>query len=96
MLFLKIAFNDESKELVNTLEKLIPEKFPTVSLETFHEEVYKEQRKARMLKSTWGTKHTPFAILINEENNPIKAFYQEEDNCNLTKILEVLTSLIVY
>lgn len=92
---LKIAFKDDDIEMINKLKEVIPEKFPLVELECYQEEVFKERKKALGLKSQWGTFLAPFAILIGEDK-PIKAFYTEEDECTYDKIIEALTSIVVY
>lgn len=94
-MILKIAYNDASVPMVNKLKEVIPEKFPLVELECYQEELFKERKKALGLKSQWGTFKSPFAILICEDR-PIKAFYSEEDECTYDKIIEALTSIIVY
>lgn len=94
-MILKIAYNDASVPMVNKLKEVIPEKFPLVELECYQEELFKERKKALGLKSQWGTFLAPFAILISEDR-PIKAFYSEEDECTYDKIIEALTSIIVY
>lgn len=91
---LKIAFKDDDIEMINKLKEVIPEKFPLVNLECYQEELFKERKKALALKSQWGTFLSPFAILTDEK--PIKAFYTEENECTFDKIIEVLTSIIVY
>lgn len=95
MTVLKIAFNDTSASMVSDLKQLIPEKFPLVELECYQEELFKERKKALGLKSQWGTFMSPFAVLIVDDK-PVKAFYSEEDACTFDKIVEALTSIIVY
>lgn len=94
-MILKIAYNDASVPMVNKLKEVILEKFPLVELECYQEELFKERKKALGLKSQWGTSLSPFAILISEDR-PMKAFYSEEDECTYDKIIEALTSIIVY
>jgi hypothetical protein len=94
-MILKVAYNDESAELVKQLKEIIPEKFPLVELITYQEELFRERKKAFALKGEWGTFKSPFAILI-DENKPVKAFYSEENECTFNKIIETLTSIIVY
>lgn len=94
-MILKVAYNDGSAELVKQLKEIIPEKFPLVELITYQEELFRERKKAFALKSEWGTFKSPFAILI-DENKPVKAFYSEENECTFSKIIETLTSIIVY
>lgn len=94
-MILKIAYNDASIPMVDKLKEVIPEKFPLVELECYQEETFRTRKKALSLKSQWGTFLAPFAILIDGDN-PIKAFYTEEDECTFDKIIEALTSIIVY
>lgn len=88
-MILKIAYNDDSQEMVNELSELIFKQYPLIEVNTFHEQIYKERKKAFELKSTWGTRLSPFAILIDEK--PICAFYSEENKCNKEQILETIS-----
>lgn len=92
---LKISYNDNSEIFVNNIKKII-DRYPFIRLETYHEQLFKERKKALKLKYEWGTQLSPFAILIDDNNKAIKAFYSEQDNCNFDKILEILNSIIIY
>lgn len=96
MIYLKIAYNDNSEDLVKELEKLIPSKYPSVNLESFHENLFKERKKAFKLKGGYSARKSPFAILADVDNNPISVFYSESNDCTLNKIEEVLNNFVVY
>lgn len=95
MFTLKIAYNDNSIELIKELEKSLID-YPLVELESYHEDFLKERKKAFGLKTEWGTRQSPFAILLDDEKKPIIAFYNERNDCTLDKILESLQSFIAY
>lgn len=94
-MLLKIAYNNYSEELISQLKDYV-KKFPSVQLETFHEQVFKERKKAFAIKNEWGTKQSPFAILIDDNKIPVTAFYSERNECTLDKIIEVLKNYIIY
>lgn len=95
-MLLKVAYNDNSEQLVKDLKEIIPEKFPLLELEAYQEEVFKEKKKAYALKYTYGTRLSPFAVLFDNDDKAVIAFYSEEDNCTFDKITEALQSYIVY
>lgn len=92
---LKVAYDDNSEKLVSELRELLRD-HPLIELETYHEQLFKERKKAFALKSEWGTRKTPFALFIDNERVPVIAFYSEEGSCNITKIAETLKNWIVY
>lgn len=95
MFTLKITYNDNSIELIKELEKSLID-YPLVELESYYEDSLKERKKAFGLKNEWGTRQSPFAILIDSEKKPVLAFYNERNDCTLAKILEVLQNWVVY
>ena len=94
-MLLKIAYNDDSERLIKQLKDYIKD-FPLIELEAYHEQIFKERKKAFALKGEWGTRQSPFAILIDNDNIPVVAFYSERCECTLDKIIEALKSYIVY
>lgn len=96
MISLKVAYNDESEYLVQQLREQLPEKYPLVKLECYHENKLKERSKSFKLKGGYGARKSPFAVLLDSENFPIAAFYSEDNSCTLDKIITALNSYIVY
>lgn len=94
-MLLKVAYSDESENLIKQLEEALRE-FPMVELESYHENLFKERKKAFALKSEWGTRKSPFAILIDNDHIPVIAFYSEEESCTAIKITKALRNWIVY
>lgn len=92
---LKVAYDDNSEQLVAGLKKSLVD-FPMIELETYHEQLFKERKKAFAIKNEWGTRISPFAILIDNNDVPVIAFYSEQGNCTETKIIEALKNWIVY
>lgn len=92
---LKVAYDDNSEQLIVKLKEVLP-KYPLVELEAYHEQLFKERKKAFAIKNEWGTRMTPFAILIDNDYNPVVAFYSEQNNCTLDKIAETLDSYVIY
>lgn len=46
-------------------------------------------KEAYKLKSYWGARLTPFAIIMNGES-PIKAFYSESNDCTANNIINYI------
>ena len=92
---LKVAYDDNSEKLITELKEILVN-FPMIELEAYHEQIFKERKKAFALKGEWGTRQSPFAILIDNDNIPVVAFYSERCECTLDKIIEALKSYIVY
>jgi hypothetical protein len=83
-MFLKISHDNNSLELIQKLKEII-------DVEAYNEDVYSSRKKAFSFKHTWGAKKTPFAMLYNEENTPIMAFYSEDNNCNYETIFKYVS-----
>lgn len=94
-MILKVAYDDNSENLIKGLKEFLID-YPLIELEAYHEQVFKERKKAFALKGEWGTRQSPFAILIDNDNIPVVAFYNERCECTLDKIIEALKSYIVY
>lgn len=91
-----MAYDDDSQSLVNELGKIISDKFPLIKLEAYHEELFTERKKAFKLKGGYSARHTPFAVLIDNDSNPVMAFYSESGDCTKEEIIKTLTSFIAY
>ena len=94
-MILKVAYDDNSEKLITELKEILVN-FPMIELETYHEQIFKERKKAFAIKNEWGTRLTPFAILIDNDNTPVIAFYSEKGSCTSEKISEALHNWIVY
>lgn len=94
-MILKVIYDDDSQALVDRLEDILPN-YPLVELETYHEGLFKERKKAFKIKGGFSARHTPFAVLINNDSEPITAFYSEAGTCTIDVIIKALNSFIVY
>lgn len=94
-MILKVAYDDNSENLITKLKEFLVD-YPLINLEAYHENLFKERKKAFAIKSEWGTRKSPFAIFIDDNHTPVVAFYSEEDNCTADKIIETLNKWIVY
>ena len=94
-MILKVAYDDNSENLITALKKFLVD-YPLIELEAYHENIFKERKKAFAIKSEWGTRKSPFAILIDNDHNPIIAFYSERNECTIDNISKTLKSYIVY
>ena len=92
---LKVAYNDDSQSLIDKLKELIP-KYPLVKLETYHEGLFKERKKSFKVRGAYSARHTPFAVLIDNDSNPVRAFYSEANECVLDNIINVLNNVTGY
>ena len=94
-MILKVAYDDNSEKLITELKEILVN-FPMIELETYHEQIFKERKKAFAIKNEWGTRRAPFAILVDNDNTPVIAFYSEKGSCTSEKISEALHNWIVY
>ena len=94
-MILKVAYDDNSENLIKGLKEILIG-YPLIELEAYHEQVFKERKKAFAIKNEWGTRKSPFAILIDNDNKPIIAFYSERNECTIDNISETLKSHIIY
>ncbi len=96
MFSLKVAYDDNSEKLIKELETLISNSYPLINLESFHENLFKEKKKALKLKSGYSARKCPFAVLLDIDKNVVKAFYSEDNKCTLDNIKKTLTKFIPY
>ena len=94
-MILKVAYDDNSEKLITELKEILVN-FPMIELEAYHEQIFKERKKAFAIKNEWGTRLAPFAILIDNDDVPVIAFYSEKGDCTSEKINEALHNWIVY
>lgn len=83
-MILKCAYNNSSKEIFEKLNSLFE------NSEFYNEDVFKERKNAFKIKNEWGAFHSPFVILLDDNKKPLKAFYSEDNSCNLENILNFL------
>lgn len=92
---LKFAYNNDSEILFRQVQDNISEKYPLIIVEGFHENLMKERKKAFGLKGSFSARLSPFAVLYDSENNPVKAFYSEVNECTLDNIINNLNKYLL-
>ena len=96
MMIFKIAYNDDSEFLVKKLQEVIPSKYTFIKLESYQEEVFKERKKAFKLKGSYSARKSPFAVLIDNDNVVVHAFYTESGDCTFENIINTLNEYVPY
>lgn len=86
-MILKVVYDDNSQMLIDKLKSILSN-CPLIELESYHEGLFKERKKAFGLKGSFSARLSPFAVLYNSENNPVKAFYSEVNECTLDNIID--------
>lgn len=94
-MILKVAYDDNSQHLVDELKKVLS-KYPLIELQTYHEGLFKERKNAFKLKGGFSARHTPFAVLIDNDAAPVMAFYSEANTCTIEEIMKALNNPVVY
>lgn len=93
---LTTVYDENSENYFNGLKDLVKRKYPFVELIGLHENTLKGRKKAFQTKGSFGARQTPFAVIVDLDKNPIKAFYSEANECTIDKIEHTLDSFIVY
>lgn len=83
-----LVYNDNSEYILNELKSL----YPQFKITGYHELKHKEDKQAVQLKRSYGASQTPFCVITNKENYPIKAFYTEVQECTLDNIKNYLNN----
>jgi hypothetical protein len=95
-MILKLAYSENSTKLVQDLKDYLVN-YPLLKFEMYDEQTMSGRKKAFGLKSEWGAKLAPFAILIDDEKDkPVLGFYSENNGCTFEKIINALTNYIIY
>ena len=94
MYTLSIAYNNNSKEFFYGISELLKDNYPQVTLSGYNEDAFKSRNKAFKLKGGWSARITPFALITDEEDNPLKAFYSEAEECTIDNIKFYLDTII--
>ena len=76
-----IAYKDES--FIEELKQQLPN---YVILTSYSENKRTERNKAFALKSSWGARQTPFALLKDDDLD-LKVFYTEDNSCTIENII---------
>ena len=93
---LTVVYDDNSEDFYNELKEIIEIKYPLVELIGFHENKLRERSKAFKTKGGWSARQNPFAIAFDNENQPIKVFYSEANQCTVDNITKCLDSFVIY
>lgn len=88
MLKLIVAYNEDS----DARFRLLKHAFPFL-VEGYNEDNSKERKHAFNIKSAWGAKMTPFAILMNGDS-AVKGWWSEEKPLNVEEIVEYVLEYI--
>lgn len=84
---LKLVYTNDSKMLYSSIIDML-RNYPSIKLEAFNEDIFKDRKKAYKVKGAFGAKLAPFAVLIDDK--PIKAFYSEANTCTIEEISKLL------
>ena len=86
LLSITVAIDDNSQKFLHELTEVIKTEYPEVELNSFHEGLLKERKKAFALKGGYSARKTPFAVLFDTDRNPLRAFYTEVTECTVENI----------
>lgn len=92
---LTTVYDENSENYFNGLKDLVKRKYPFVELIGLHENTLKGRKKAFQIKGSFGARQTPFAVMVDLDKNPIKAFYSEANECTVDNIEKTLDSFII-
>lgn len=89
-----VAYNDEFESFHQELTTHIQEGYPTVELLCYNTDILKERKKAFGVKGSYAAKVDPFAVVLDREGKPQKAFYSEVKECTVDNIATFLDSFL--
>ena len=93
MIKLSVAYNENSEDFESNLKSAISN-YEDVDLITYHENTLKGKKKAFKLKGGFSAKESPFAVIHDTDNIPVKAFYTEAGTCTVDEILKSINSIL--
>lgn len=87
---LHICYNNTCFDLPTRIKEICPN---NIKIETYDETLYKEKKKAYKIKGGYSARMTPFMLLTNNKNKYIKAFYSEDNKCNVVEFNKFIESV---
>lgn len=93
---IKVVYDDYHESFFYDLKEIIESKYALIEVIGLHENMLKERKKAFKLKGCFGARQNPFVVFFDPENNPVKAFYSEANECTIDNIKNTLDSFILY
>lgn len=93
---LYVAYNNKCEDLINALNLVIPSKYALIELISFNEDIYKERSKAFKTKGSFSARMTPFAVLYDNDEKAVRAFYSENNGCKYEDIISILDKYTPY
>lgn len=91
-MIIKIVYNEQCESFKDNIIETLKE-FPTLKVEIYNEDNYKEKKKAILVKSACGARLNPFSSIYNDKGELIKAFYTEVGLCTVNDIIKYLNEL---
>lgn len=91
---LNVAYDNNSELFYQTLKTVMDTVYPNIKFEAFHENKLRQRTKAFRVKGGYSARKTPFAVILDIENKPIKAFYSEVEECTVDNITSYLDSYL--
>lgn len=88
---IKLCYNDEFKPLKEQLEREFGKLY---SIEFYNEDHHKEKKKSIIIKASCGARLLPFCSVYDQNEELIKGFYSEVDECTFAHIGEYLNAKI--
>lgn len=87
---INLVYNSKSKLLIDKIKNT----YKDITIETFDEDHYKEKKRAIQIKSSCGTRLTPFCAIFNDKKELVKAFYTEVKECTFENISKYINDNI--
>lgn len=86
-MILYICYNNSCSEF----PKEIIDNFPDLNIITYNENYYAEKKKAYKVKGGYSARMSPFMLLLNDDKSFVRAFYSENEGCNLESLKTCLS-----
>ena len=91
-MILNLIYDNDSGYLYYSLKDLCTKK--SIDFNAFNMSIYKDRKKGFKIKGGFSARLNPFAVIYNEDNEPVKAFYTEAGKCSLDEITKTLNTIL--
>lgn len=91
---LYLAYDNASEPLYRHIKDVIETQYPNIKFWGYNESKRTERTKAFKIKGGYSARQTPFAVIVDCDNDPVRAFYSEANECVVDNVLQFVDHFI--